>query len=448
MLPRVRIRWLTLPQYRCLQSHLGDWPIYAILLIVNQVIAANPLQVTLLAGQLSHTSVKLSIVESIYLVSTVIWYAMSRVLPLRYCLCIPYFFYGTCFVILAWSPFSSSTTTLGWVQNVAIGFYAFASSSGPLAFSFNFGTEGGSTVTKWIQRMVIVQGLSQFYTMGLWAFGSSMAFNRASNLPVSPMSTSPWLLAICLPLTVLLWGIGLVLYKGLPKFYRDSPGAVSQLWKTLLRLKTIAWYLFAVVVQNYFMGTLYGRNWAFLFSSKVLPIWSVVLLALGSLVIWAFLLFGLALFSEGHPWLFPMFAVGLGAPRWAQIWWGTSRIGLWMPWAGGPIMSALLSRVLWLWLGVLDSVQGGAVGVILMLTLTRIHVAAACIAAQILGSAVNILARHTAPNKMGPGTVFPSPSQGIEFVASCYWFWVVLGLQLLLCVGYFKFFRKDQVSKP
>jgi alpha-1,3-glucan synthase len=34
----------------------------------------------------------------------------------------------------------------------------------------------------------------------------------------------------------------------------------------------------------------------------------------------------------------PVFAIGLGAPRWCQIWWGTSGMGLYVPWAGaaGP----------------------------------------------------------------------------------------------------------------
>lgn len=50
--------------------------------------------------------------------------------------------------------------------------------------------------------------------------------------------------------------------------------------------------------------------------------------------------------------------MGLGAPRWAQMLWGTSNIGQYVPWAGGPVASAIAGRSLWLWLGVLDAVQG------------------------------------------------------------------------------------------
>ena len=50
--------------------------------------------------------------------------------------------------------------------------------------------------------------------------------------------------------------------------------------------------------------------------------------------------------------------MGLGAPRWAQILWSTSTMGDYLPWAAGPIASGLAGRALWLWLGVLDAVQG------------------------------------------------------------------------------------------
>lgn len=50
--------------------------------------------------------------------------------------------------------------------------------------------------------------------------------------------------------------------------------------------------------------------------------------------------------------------MGLGAPRWAQILWSTSNMGQYLPWTVGPIASGVAGRSLWLWLGVLDAVQG------------------------------------------------------------------------------------------
>ncbi|KAL0934139.1 alpha-glucan synthase [Colletotrichum truncatum] len=432
-----------------LQYKVGDWPIYAMLLALNQIIATNSYQVTLLTGEVGQTATKLYIIASIYLVSSIVWYTMSRTIPLLYPLTAPYIVYGIAFIILGSSPFAADNTTQVWLQNAATGLYAFASSSGSLAFAFNFGTDGGSTVPKWIQRLAIIQGLTQLYTLGLWAWGSLVSEAEANSQPKPTLAGSPALLAICLPVALLLWAVGAVLFLGLPDFYRESPGPVPQLWKSLMKRKTIAWYLLAVAIQNYFLSPLFGRNWFFLFSSQHVPVWSMVILALFFFIfVWALVLWGLAKASESHPWLFPMFAVGLGAPRWAQIWWGTSRIGVYMPWAGGVVAGAVLSRILWLWLGVLDGLQGAGIGMILMLTLTRVHVAAACAAAQVVGSVFTMLARATAPNKVGPASVFPDISEGLGTAFANAWFWVVLFLNLFICIGYFKFFRKEQVSKP
>lgn len=434
-----------------LQYQVGDWPLYSLLLAVSQVIASNSYQITLLTGSVGEQASKLYTVASIYLGSTLVWYALSRTTKLVYPLSVPFFFYGAAFLILGASPFAGSDDAQGWVQNVATGFYAFASSSGGVAFAFNFGTDGGSTVSSWIMRLALIQGFSQLYTLGLWAWGSAISAAAASDDGGQGFSlgNSPALLGVCLPVALLLWAVGAVLLVGLPDFYRETPGPVPQLWKTLLRRRTIAWYLLAVVVQNYFLSSVYGRNWFFLFSSSAVPTWAVVLLALGFFVVgWAAILLVLARFSEAHPWLFPMFAVGLGAPRWAQIWWGVSRVGLWLPWAGSAAAGAVLSRMVWLWLGLLDGIQGAGVGMILMLTLTRVHVAAAVVAAQVLGSVATIVGRASSPDKLGPGSVFPDLSEGAGHVLGSAWFWVVLLLQLGICVGYFKFFRKEQVSKP
>lgn len=432
-----------------LQYQLGEWPIYSILLAVSQIIAASSYQMTLLTGSVGQPASKLYTVASIYLASTIVWYILSRTLPLVYPLAIPFAFYGVAFIILGFSPFASDSTTQGWVQNVATGFYAFASSSGGITFAFNFGTDGGSTIASWIMRLAIIQGFQQLYNIGLWAWGSAISSAQANETTSPSLATSPAMLGVCLPIALALWAIGGVLYVGLPDFYRETPGPVPELWKTLLKRRTIAWYLLAVVIQNYFLTSVYGRNWFFLFSSSVVPTWAIVLLSLAFFVVgWCAILFVLAKLSASHPWLFPMFAVGLGAPRWAQMWWGVSRIGLWLPWAGGAVASAIVSRMVWLWLGLLDGIQGAGIGMILMLTLTRVHVAAAIVAAQVLGSLATIAGRASAPNKLGPGPVFPDLSKGADEVAGSAWFWVVLLLNLGICVGYFKFFRKEQVSKP
>ena len=103
--------------------------------------------------------------------------------------------------------------------------------------------------------------------------------------------------------------------------------------------------------------------------------------------------------------------------------------------------------MLWLWLGVLDAIQGVGLGMIMLGTLTRIHVAFAVTATQVLGSVATIVARAAAPNKIGPGPISPDISGGISAIWQA-WFWVGLVSNVLLCVGFYKFYRKEQLLKP
>jgi alpha-1,3-glucan synthase len=104
---------------------------------------------------------------------------------------------------------------------------------------------------------------------------------------------------------------------------------------------------------------------------------------------------------------------------------------------------------LWLWLGLLDSLQGVGFGIILLQTLTRIHISATLIAAQVLGTATFILARVVEEaTEMTVDATFPL--FGISWVDGLNkpWFWMGLVLQLVICVGFTVFFRKAQLSKP
>ena len=174
-----------------------------------------------------------------------------------------------------------------------------------------------------------------------------------------------------------MWAIGTVLFIGLPKYYRQAPGLIPSFYTSLFRRKIILvrlqsrlisiegqanrfqWFFVVVVIQNYWLSAPYGRNWLYLWSSQHLGAWQIFLLVIFFFVaVWAAFLYVFALLSTSHSWILPIFAMGLGAPRWAQMLWGTSNIGQYVPWAGGPAASALAGRSLWLWLGVLDALQG------------------------------------------------------------------------------------------
>lgn len=203
------------------------------------------------------------------------------------------------------------------------------------------------------------------------------------------------------------------------------------------------------VIQNFFLALPFSHNWKYLWSSQHAPSWAVGILVLAFFVgVWAAMLTLFGVLSMRHSWILPIFAVGLGAPRWGQVLWSTSSIGSWIPWAGSPLGGALIGRLLWLWLGVLDAFQDVGFGMILMQTLTRLHIAFAMGAAQVLGSTAIILARVSALESCGPGSAFPNLAvEGVNGLKS-YWFWIGLLLQLTVCVGFFKFFRKEQLQKP
>lgn len=131
--------------------------------------------------------------------------------------------------------------------------------------------------------------------------------------------------------------------------------------------------------------------------------------------------------------------------------WGTSSLALYIPWAGaaGPY----LGLSLWLWLGVLDAIQGVGLGMILLQTLSRLHVCATLAFAQVIGSICVMVARATAPNRIGPGTVFPDIAtwdfqanglKGSPMANPA--FWIALICQIIIVIGYFLFYRKEQLG--
>ncbi|ROV87285.1 hypothetical protein VSDG_09894 [Cytospora chrysosperma] len=401
------------------EIRLGDWPIYSILLAFGQILSANSHQIVLLTGDLGQTASKLYMVAGTYGLTSILWWLVYRRYQSLYSLSLPWLFYGLAFLLLGILPFIPASDL---VQDMATCLYATGASAGSLYFAVNFGDEGGAP-------------------------GPSMEMVGNSSIPVA--------LANTLPIAIILWVIGIVLFVGLPDYYRHSGTYIPNIpsfYKSLLRRNIVPWFLLTVVIQNYWLSTPYGRDWQFLFSSKYIPGWSAVILAVGfSVVVWALLLCIFSKVSLSHPWIVPMFGVGLGAPRWAQMLWGTSGIGLYLPWLGGSAVGCIgtcLEGIVALALGVLDTIQGVGVGMVLLLTLTRQHVAATLIGAQIIGSITAMVARATAPDRIGPGHVFPNFSAGITPGITKVWFWAALCMQLLIPFGYFKVFRKEQVAKP
>ncbi|KAF2120385.1 alpha-1,3-glucan synthase [Lophiotrema nucula] len=433
---------------KIVQYKIRDWPLYAFFLALGQILAANSYQITLLSGEIGQTGTKLYVVASIYLAASILWWTTFRLLPSRYVIATPFICYALAFFILGMAPYGASYAARGWIQNVATGLYAIASGSGSLFFALNFGSEGGTASHTWVFRACAVQGSQQIWVTALWYWGAYLSNLSATGENPTGFASSPYITAVTTPVAVLLAIIGVALFLGLPDFYRSSPGSVPSFYSSLKRRKIILWFFVVVIIQNYWLSAPYGRNWRYLWSSNLVPAWGIaIMVIIFFIIVWIAFFTIFQRLSIEHSWILPIFAIGLGAPRWAQMLWGVSGMGLYIPWAATPAIGALLGRALWLWLGVLDALQGVGFGMILLQTMTRFHIAFTLTAAQVIGSIATIVARATAPDRLGPGPVFPNLALSTDGLGNAI-FWVALIMQGLICVGFFMFYRKEQLFKP
>ena len=81
-----------------------------------------------------------------------------RTLKSIWVLSLPFAFFGLAFFMIGMAPLVSSSEGKEWIQGVAAGCYATASSSGSLFFALNFGDQGGAPVRSWVFRASIIQG--------------------------------------------------------------------------------------------------------------------------------------------------------------------------------------------------------------------------------------------------------------------------------------------------
>ena len=91
--------------------------------------------------------------------------------------------------------------------------------------------------------------------------------------------------------------------------------------------------------------------------------------------------------------------------------------------------------------------------IVISQTLSRLHVCATLAFSQIIGSICVMVARATAPNRIGPSSVFPDAGtwdfqnglKGSPMASAP--FWIALASQLIIVVGYFWFYRREQLCK-
>lgn len=292
------------------------------------------------------------------------------------------------------------------------------------------------------------------------------------------------------PLAAISITFAALMFWGLPEYYHQIPPYVPNFFKTLFRRKLVIWFLIAGILRDYWLSGPYGRNWQFLWQAADIPKWAVVIMIVIFFIgIWGLLL-GI-LISTSFPFTsLPDLLLTLSQStrrytrgccrslRWVSVLPDGPRSGGvplgWVSTFRGPVspdltcMSPFYLKLqlevvkltphsgvsLWLWLGVLDAIQGAGLGMMLLQTLSRLHVCATLALAQFIGSATVMVARATSPTKVGPGNAFPNP--GIWDLGGTgannpfgYWeFWVCLACQIIIVIGFAFLFRKEQLSKP
>ncbi|KAF9053716.1 modular protein with glycoside hydrolase family 13 and glycosyltransferase family 5 domains [Hymenopellis radicata] len=431
-----------------MSREIAGWPLYTIVIALGQMLSATSFQITLLTGRNWQDDVQLYVLGGVFLAASAVWYPLFRYKPSIWCLSAPWVFFGLAFLLIGLPSVNDSLQPAHRaLASAATWCYAVASAAAFLFFGLNFGEEAGAATEVWTTRACIVQGSQQIWVAALWYWGHSL--NGQSDDYTPPW----WIVCIVWPLSIMSFVFAYLMLYGLPEYYRQTPPKVPHFIKTLFRRKLVIWFLFSEILRDYWLSGPYGRNWGFLWNVPV-PAYQILLMIIAFfIVLWGIMLAILTHFSKTHTWLLPVFAVGLGAPKWCQMLWGTSSLALYIPWAGrgGPY----LGLSLWLWLGVLDAIQGVGLGMILLQTLSRLHVCATLAFSQIIGSVCVMVARATAPNSVGPGSVFPDAAKW-DFDADGLsgspmaepLFWIALVCQLVIVIGYFWFYRKEQLYTP
>lgn len=257
-----------------MERQIGGWPLYAIVISLGQLLSATSFQLSLLGGANSQTAVDMYIICAIFVVATLLWYTLFRMRPSVYVLSIPWLIFAIAFFLIGLpSLYGPFTPPRKWITRAATWCYAIASGAGFLFFGLNFGEEAGAAAEIWIMRACIVQGLQQIWVSALWYWGFTL--NGTNPLTyVVPRA----IIYVVWPLAALSASFACLMYFGLPEYYHQIPPYVPNFFKTLVRRKLVIWFMISEILRNYWLSTVYGRNWQFLWRDARVPTWSVVVM--------------------------------------------------------------------------------------------------------------------------------------------------------------------------
>jgi len=211
----------------------------------------------LLTDQTTQSADQLYALASIYLITSTIWWVIFRRFQAIYCLSVPFLIYAMAFFFIGLPGLAPLAGARTWLNNVATGFYAVASSSGSLFFALNFADEGGAPVSSWVFRACVIQGTQQLFAAGLWYWGHSLAaLSSAGLLSTTTLTTSTTVTIVTWCISAALIDVGLCLFLGLPDYYRQMPGRIPAFYKSVTRRKLV---LVCLLVNEMLINS--GSSW-------------------------------------------------------------------------------------------------------------------------------------------------------------------------------------------
>lgn len=96
---------------------------------------------------------------------------------------------------------------------------------------------GDVPVVTWSFRGCVIEGSQRLYLVLLWYWGSRV--RKASSSDPTPIIHDPALAKITMPLALLMWIVGIVIYTGLPDCFHQAPGQIPSFYRTISRRKII-----------------------------------------------------------------------------------------------------------------------------------------------------------------------------------------------------------------
>ncbi|KAG8163888.1 hypothetical protein KVR01_005806 [Diaporthe batatas] len=465
---------------RRMSAKIFGTPGYTYLLILGQIMSANPSQIGIIAGSITQTERQLYHTGSIYAITSIIWWVLYRRLKLVHVVSFPFLLFGSSYFVLSLILLGGrQKTSVEWPLELVQTLYVCGSSTASLYFAMNFIEEESSPVSSWITRAGYISGLQYGYQALFWYGGNRIRENIASAGHPIRTASPQWMSLVALLAAACLGWVYYALLHGLPRPYDQKPGSTPTFYRSLFRRPVPLHFLLSTFIQSYLLSApLVSRSWLFLFSSPHLPGYMITLLVAISIAAFLCLTRKMAVRSLSHgQWILPIFSFASSSiinPRWAQLWWVISRTGLSIPWAqlprfGGegimvmmqysPGLSAALSRSLWLYLGVLDLLVGLGQGLALIQTLPRQHVLFVSTAGQVIGAVGMMAARATILSQSGGPAeaarglkvlahIFPDISSGLALEWGYGIFCLVAVVEIIMAVQWMWWFRSAQLQKP